>query len=162
MRRRRDRFRRQLGDEFLNRAIGIEPHFLRVGADERAREDPAGQARQVAALERFERHHGNARAVGNLSERNAPLFARFAETSANGSGWGTLGHHNASWSMLGNRSAGVKHPAQLGDAGMQVALNRIPAGGTKSPIAATPAGAASGDILGPLDRDATDRQHGHR
>ena len=72
---------------------GSRPTSCGVGADERAREDAAGQARQVAALERLERHHGNAGAVRDLPERNAPLLARFAEAGANGSGWGTLGHY---------------------------------------------------------------------
>ena len=87
------RFRRQLSDEILDHAIGIEADFLSVCANERAGEDPAGQPRQVAALQRFERHHGNAGAVRDLPKRNTPLFARFAEACTNSSGWGTLGHH---------------------------------------------------------------------
>jgi len=74
----RDRFRRQLCDEILNSPIRIEPDFLRIGANEGAGENAPGQPRQVAALERLERHHGNTGVVGDLPERDAPLFARFA------------------------------------------------------------------------------------
>jgi hypothetical protein len=53
------RFKRQLRNEILDRAIGIETNFLRVSTDKRPGEDAAGQPRQIAALERFEGHHGN-------------------------------------------------------------------------------------------------------
>ena len=92
VRRRGCRIGRQLGNEVLDRAVGIEADFLRVGADERPREDAAGESRQIASLERLERHHGNARAVRDLPQRDAPLLTRFTEASANCSGWGTLGH----------------------------------------------------------------------
>ena len=74
VRRRGRGLRRQLRNEILNRAIGIEAHFLRVGADEGARENTARQARQIAALERFERHHGNAGADSRFAEEKRPAF----------------------------------------------------------------------------------------
>ena len=48
---------RKLGDEFLNRRLRIEADFDRVRPDECPAENPAGQARHVVALERFERAH---------------------------------------------------------------------------------------------------------
>ena len=70
--------RRQFSNEILNRAIGIEAHFLRVGADKGARENTARQAREIAALERFQRQHRDAGADCDLPKRNAPFFTGFA------------------------------------------------------------------------------------
>lgn len=55
-RRRRRSVSRQLGEEILDGAIGIEPNLLRVGPNECAREDAAWKPREIAALERLERH----------------------------------------------------------------------------------------------------------
>jgi len=72
----------KLRDEFLNRPISVESDLDGVRSDERAAEDAARQARDVVALERFERGHRDLGRVRNLAQRNAAALARFAQRPA--------------------------------------------------------------------------------
>src|SRR4029079_3348622 len=98
------------GDELLDRCIGIEPDFDRVRADERAAEDAARQARDVVAVERFERANRYLGGVRNLAQRHALSLARFAELGAKTAGRPICSHSEryATALMLGTASHGVK------------------------------------------------------
>ena len=66
-------------EEGLHGRVGIEPHLGRVGADERAGENPAGKTRRVAAFERLERGDRDLGVIGDLPERDPAPLARLTQ-----------------------------------------------------------------------------------
>jgi hypothetical protein len=86
---------REIRDEVLNGRFGIQSDLDRVGADERAAEDPAGQLGDVVALERLENADGNLGGVGDLAQLHTAALASVAKPSAKAAGRALRSHTDA-------------------------------------------------------------------
>ena len=78
---RRHRVVRELRHEVADRLFGIDADLHCVGADERARENAAGQPGNVVAFERLQLAHRNLGRVRDLAQGDASLLARVPHPS---------------------------------------------------------------------------------